>query len=143
MPRQIITYDVRKGVLTELIDTGNIFDGADWEVGLLAGPVSPNTRWGKTECEAAEPDNTSFPGYARITPIAWGTLYRDPSDNVYVDGGELEWIATADLPDTLEIAGCFWINGADQVVIEIFDAPVSVSKQDDPVRWVPTLAYGQ
>jgi hypothetical protein len=142
MPQLIVSYPFRKKIMTRITGTGGTLDGASLATGLLLAGISAGTRTTLADCAAFEPDNTSFPGYARITPIAWSAQYRDGGDNVYVDAGEQFFIASADPPAPLSIVGAFWTDLTD-VVIELFDEPQGVTKKDDAVRYVPTFAYGQ
>jgi hypothetical protein len=142
MPTLIVSYPFRQKIMTKITGTGGPLDAASLALGLLLSGISAGTRTTLADCEGFEPDNTSFPGYARITPLAWGAQYRDGNDNVYRDAGEQTFLASADPPSPLSIVGAFWTDLTD-VVIELFDEPQAITRKDDAVRYIPTFAYGQ
>lgn len=143
MSTPLITYPLRLAIEDLITNTGGVLDIANLELALIVGAFSPNTRTTLADCEAKEPDNTAFPGYARITPAAWSAQYRDGADNIFQDMGLAEWIVTGgDCPVQLSVTGVFWSDGTN-AVIEMFDVPQVVSLEGDAVRYIGVFAYGQ
>lgn len=138
----IITYPIRQAVLALITGGGGPLDSADLVVGLLTELPAGGTRITLADCEAVEPDGDSFPGYARIDPTVWGDPYRDGADNCFQDMGEMEWICSDDPPADLTVVAAFWSNGTD-VIVDTFPAPQTVTKKDDPVRYIGQFGYGQ
>lgn len=142
MPQLIIPYLLRIDILAKITGVGGPLVGTGLSVGLIKAGLSAGTRTTRAEVLAVEPSNVEMPGYAAITPTVWGGQYRDGSDNVFQDAGEMEWILTADAPAPLNIVGAYWAS-ATRVVIELFDSPVQVKLAGDIVRYVPQMGYGQ
>lgn len=138
----LVSFPFREAILAAITGTGAPLDEANIEIALIAGPFAPDTRTTLADCEASEPDGTSFPGYARKTGLAWSTPFIDGADNIYQDLGEQLWVANADPPAPLSITGVFWTDGTD-VIIEMFSAPQVVERDLDPVRYIPQFGYGQ
>lgn len=133
----IIDYAVRQAIIALITGTAHPLDGATLTVGLYHTPLSPTTRPVRADVLAAA---ATFTGSTPVTPITWGTQYRDGNDVVYRDGGLLEWVCSASpvTPETLY--GVYWDDGVN-VHLDPFPTPQVIAAAGDIVRYLMSFAY--
>lgn len=130
-------YDMRVAAFNLILGTGGVIDVATLVIALYKTPVSNSTRLTKADLDAVEAD---FGGYAANGSPVFGTQYRDTNDVVFKDAGELEWVATSDVPGS-QVVGAYWHNGTDLIIVDPFDTAVDMSETDFAVRYIPSFFY--
>lgn len=98
------------------------------------GPISPTDLTTFAEMDAIK---ATFAGSAPIV-IVWSSPVIAPNRQPYQQSQSLLWICSA-TPATPEVIhGIFYYNGTDLIGVDVFDSPVTVDEEFDPVTWIAT-----
>ena len=125
-----------QSIVTELIDTGNLFETG--KVHLIKAPFSPTKDTVVGDFDAIEAD---FTGYAAAAWGAWGGVGINSIGQAEVTATELEWHPTDDVtPNT--IYGEYYTNAAGTVLLgwKILATGVPLLNADSYYRSVTRLA---
>lgn len=133
----VVTPNVpKKAILTELVDTGNFYDGAIMK--LIKANISLQ---GSTTLAALDAIECDFSGYAASSTIVWGTPFFQPS-GVPVVVGDAKLFTTADpAPDLNSVYGWYLTNagGTALLAARLFDSPVILSGPGQGFEVIPSI----
>jgi len=130
----VLTYLLWSAIWTELMDTGNVLDGA--KLHLYAGSTALTP--GMVVGDLTE---ATFHGYASAT-ITWTGVYLDPSTGIPTLVGELvNFISTAVFTGGQTINGWFVTDSAGTILYMArqLQTPVAISAADQILQVVPNV----
>lgn len=138
MPAPVTPNLARLLALNELVDTGNLYDGA--KVHLFTNNITPSEA-----TVLADLTEATFPGYTTggVAITTWGAAYLDVDGNAIVDGNEVQFQPSDDT--TPETAYGWYLTdggGTDLLAVGIFVPPIPLPDEFHAARVSPYVQFG-
>lgn len=118
----VLPQSFKLALLEELIDTGNLLDGA--KVGLYQNNIvlGPGT-------VLADLTVADFTGYALSAAVVWGTPFVDAANKCIVTADEKEFLATSPFTTSNTVYGYYIVDGAGTTLLyaEAFTTPRQIT----------------
>ena len=136
------TDKLNLGIVAELINTGNLLDGAFVGLFIAGDPLSNATFISATPGDGGLEEPATMAGYARLA-VDWGLAGGYTDNSFRVVGPRLEWSGDAAHHET--ILGWFLataLTAGDCLMAELFEDPVELVLDTDILALVVEAIIG-